>query len=70
MVTHPRLASQLPEMDGPQTLAALKQIDPEVVCCFMSALADAPRIGGAIGFLRKPFALDDLQILLAEHLQE
>jgi CheY-like chemotaxis protein len=27
---------QMAELDGPQTLAALKAIDPDVRCCFMS----------------------------------
>jgi DNA-binding NtrC family response regulator len=51
---------QLREMDGPSTLAALKQINPQVRCCFMSghtgrySVADL-RAMGALAFLPKPF---------------
>jgi CheY-like chemotaxis protein len=31
------LEVQMSGLDGPQTLAALRQIDPHVRCCFMSA---------------------------------
>src|SRR5689334_10356970 len=30
---------QMRGMDGPQTLAALRELDPEVRCCFMSGYA-------------------------------
>src|SRR4051812_18030051 len=28
---------QMPELDGPATLAELRRVDPEVRCCFVSA---------------------------------
>ena len=37
----------MPGMDGPMTLAALRAVDPGLKCCFMS--------GGSI-----PYTLDDL----------
>ena len=56
---------QMPDMDGPQTLAALKAIDPNVVCCFMSSSNGASKLNGAAGFINKPFAsLEDLRKLI------
>jgi CheY-like chemotaxis protein len=66
---HPRrfdlvlLDLHMEEVDGPQTLALLRAVDPEVRCCFMTALPDeysdeALLALGALGVLRKPF--DDL----------
>jgi len=51
---------QMPALDGPATLAALRQIDEVVVCCFMSgdlgkyAVEDLMALR-AHGFLPKPF---------------
>jgi CheY-like chemotaxis protein len=60
---------RMPDMDGPQTMAALKKIDPIVVCCFMSA--DPGRYDsedlirrGASGVIQKPFALEELRQFL------
>jgi CheY-like chemotaxis protein len=52
-------------LDGPATLAALRQIDPEVRCCFMTAFSGdhGPEqliAMGAIGVVEKPFRLDKL----------
>lgn len=51
---------QMPGMDGPATLTALRKIDPEVKCCFMSG--DTGRYTpeellrlGAVQFFHKPF---------------
>ena len=58
---------QMPEMDGPATLAALQKINPAIKCCFMSActgkytsqeLLDM----GADQMMMKPFA--NLPILI------
>jgi CheY-like chemotaxis protein len=55
----------LPEMDGPETLRALRRIDAQVLCCFMSGyrgvcpeeeLAEL----GVARFFTKPFALAQL----------
>jgi CheY-like chemotaxis protein len=66
------LDMRMPAMDGPQTLVALKVIDPEVVCCFMSSsLIPSPdELAGAVGFLAKPFSLEDLRALIATNLGE
>jgi CheY-like chemotaxis protein len=58
-------------VDGPQTLALLRGVDPNVRCCFMTAHPDeysdeALLALGALGVLRKPF--DDL-VGLAELLR-
>jgi CheY-like chemotaxis protein len=50
----------MPGMDGPHTLARLRQVNPAVRCCFMSADAgdyseeDLLALGG-VAFLPKPF---------------
>jgi CheY-like chemotaxis protein len=55
----------LPDLDGPQTLAALRRLDPQVRCCFMGgdtggySVADLLALGAA-GFVRKPFDLPAL----------
>jgi CheY-like chemotaxis protein len=50
----------MPELNGPQTFAALRQIDPDVRVLFMSGGSteygiDGLLAGGAIGFVQKPF---------------
>jgi CheY-like chemotaxis protein len=51
----------MPGMDGPQTLSALRQLDPAVRCCFMSAdsgdysVEELMGLGG-MAFLAKPFS--------------
>jgi CheY-like chemotaxis protein len=56
---------QMPELDGHQTLAALRQISPQVRCCFMSG--DTGRYPtddllrqGALRVFPKPFRLAEL----------
>ena len=57
---------QMPLLDGPKTLARLKEIDPNVVCCLMSAhfgeydFVEIMNLG-AIGLLQKPFNLEQLR---------
>jgi DNA-binding response OmpR family regulator len=56
---------QMPGLDGPDTLATLRTLDPAVRCCFMTGHAD-PRLAarllalGAFHVLHKPFRLDEL----------
>jgi CheY-like chemotaxis protein len=52
-------------LDGPQTLAALRAVRPDLTCCFMTGgggrYADAELLGmGAARVFTKPFSLDDL----------
>lgn len=56
---------QMPEQDGPQTLAALRHLDPQVRCCFMSGDLGRydPRellASGADRIFAKPFGLVEL----------
>src|SRR5688500_1446069 len=51
---------RMPGWDGPQTLAALRQADPEVRCCFMTGhsarYSEGDLVGmGAAGVIGKPF---------------
>jgi CheY-like chemotaxis protein len=67
---------QMPGMDGPETLAALRQIDAEVRYCFMSGDTGQYPIeellrGGATRVFPKPFRLAELtrelwQVLLPD----
>jgi CheY-like chemotaxis protein len=56
---------RMPILDGPQTLAALRQLDPDVRCCFMSAHSgdyshDSLRELGAVHVFTKPFKLTEV----------
>ena len=56
---------RMPDMDGPQTLAALQRINPAVVCCFMSGQAgdhtpESLLALGAVRLFEKPFRTDEL----------
>lgn len=59
----------MPDMDGAQTLIALRQLNPQVCCCFMSSSLsghsemDLLELGAQV-MLRKPFRLIDLDGLL------
>jgi CheY-like chemotaxis protein len=61
----------LPGQDGPQTLQALRALDPKLPCCFMSGHTgryteeDLLALGAARVF-RKPFHLDDLAYTLRQ----
>jgi CheY-like chemotaxis protein len=55
----------MPGCDGPETLAALREYDPDVRACFMTAYAGRYSeqellAFGTLAVLRKPFGLDDL----------
>jgi DNA-binding NtrC family response regulator len=56
---------RMPDLDGPQTLAALQRINPAVACCFMTGHAGeyTPESLLALGALRlfdKPFRLEEI----------
>ena len=59
----------MPELDGPHTLEELRQIDPEVRCCFMSGSGSSLyplhqlRQMGACCFFRKPL---DMTMFLSQ----
>jgi two-component system OmpR family response regulator len=60
---------QMPVMDGAETLLALKQLNPEVVCIFMSGSTgkyDAETLLelGAVDLVPKPFDLRELRDLI------
>jgi CheY-like chemotaxis protein len=59
----------MPRLDGPGALAALRELNPEVLCCFMSGdlgrYTEAwLRAQGAQEVLAKPFRLRDMAQLL------
>jgi CheY-like chemotaxis protein len=56
---------RMPGRDGPDTYAELKQIDPQVACCFMSSDWDPYSEEellemGAVGLMVKPFLINNL----------
>lgn len=60
---------QMPGLDGPHTLDALRELDPKVLACFMSGATGAYtpeelRQQGAACIIAKPFFLDDLANIL------
>jgi CheY-like chemotaxis protein len=60
---------RMPELDGPQTLRALRLVNPAVRAVFMSAESGAytpERLGelGSAAFLEKPFRAADLNAAL------
>jgi CheY-like chemotaxis protein len=63
---------RMPDLDGPRTLAALREVDPHVRCCFMSGdrgsySPEQLLAMGAARVLDKPFAgLDQLAGTLRE----
>lgn len=62
---------RMPDKDGPRTLRALQEIDREVRCCFMSGdighYTEAELLDcGAIGLLRKPFKIEELERFLEQ----
>jgi CheY-like chemotaxis protein len=61
----------MPRLDGPETLAAFRNINPQVRCCFMSGdlgnyneerLFDL----GAVALISKPFQLEDVSRVLRD----
>jgi len=66
---------RMPDLDGPATLAALRSIDPEVRCCFMSGgigryTQEDLLACGAVHVLGKPFALTDVVRVLQQMVSE
>jgi CheY-like chemotaxis protein len=62
---------RMPGMDGPQTLAKLHQLNPQICCCFMSGDLGSYTEGqlgnlGARAVLLKPFHLGQLARVLWE----
>lgn len=62
---------QMPDVDGPGTLAALRQIDPDLRCCMMSGntggyTAAMLQAAGAARVLQKPFRLVEVAQALRE----
>ena len=62
---------RMPGLDGPQTLAALREINPQVRCCFMSGDPGGYTEGGlcdlgAAAVFRKPFCLAEVARVLRE----
>jgi len=59
----------MPEMDGIDTLKALKEIKPDIIAIMMTGLAvedkwqEAMKLG-ALDYLYKPFELSELQTVL------
>jgi DNA-binding response OmpR family regulator len=56
---------RMPDLDGPQTLAALRDHSPQVRCCFMSGdlggyTMEGLRSAGAVDVLQKPFPLREV----------
>src|SRR5262249_1769492 len=56
---------RMPGQDGPQTLRALRRLDPSVVCWFMTGHAgdytgEELLALGAAGLIDKPFRIDDV----------
>jgi CheY-like chemotaxis protein len=66
---------RMPDLDGPQTLAALRALNPGIRACFMSGDTGAYRpedLGqyGAAYFIAKPFRLGDLANVLRSMAQD
>jgi CheY-like chemotaxis protein len=62
---------RMPGLDGPQTLAGLKELNPQVRCCFMSGdlgsyTEERLRNLGAAAVLLKPFRLPEVTQVLWE----
>jgi two-component system cell cycle sensor histidine kinase/response regulator CckA len=58
-------------MDGPQTLAALQELNPQIRCCFMSGHAawyteESLHKWSGVAVLRKPFRLAEVAQVLRE----
>jgi CheY-like chemotaxis protein len=56
---------RMPFLDGPQTLAALRQLNPHVRCCFLTGglgqyTEGQLRDAGAVAVLEKPARLDEV----------
>jgi CheY-like chemotaxis protein len=61
---------RMPGLDGPQTFAALREIDSSMRCCFMSGSVDERQAAellrlGAACVVHKPFVVDQLTPMFA-----
>ena len=61
----------MPGLDGPKTLVALQELNPQIRCCFISGslddyTADRLRKLGAVAVLRKPIHLAEVARVLRE----
>ncbi len=61
----------MPGLDGPQTLAALQELTPQIRCCFMSGYLgsyteERLRDLGAATVFAKPFRVDEVAHVLGE----
>ena len=61
----------LPGMDGPETLAALRELNPAIRCCFMTGQTgrnalQTLRHSGAVAVFTKPFGLAEVAAVLRE----
>jgi CheY-like chemotaxis protein len=62
---------RMPEMDGPQTFAALKELNAEVRCCFVSGdpgeyTVEGLLALGAVAYVSKPFSLAEVEKLVRQ----
>jgi DNA-binding NtrC family response regulator len=65
---------RMPDIDGPQTLAALRRLAPDLRCCFMSGepgvcSTDDLLALGAVAFFPKPFKMAEVARTLREVLE-
>jgi CheY-like chemotaxis protein len=65
---------RMPGLDGPQTLAALRQLNAELRCCFMTGQAglyseDELLNLGAIRVFHKPFQLAEMARVFSQQLK-
>ena len=61
----------MPGLDGPRTLAALQELNPQIRCCFMSGdlgsyTEDRLQSLGAVAVLQKPFRLAEVAEVLRQ----
>jgi CheY-like chemotaxis protein len=66
---------RMPGLSGPETLEALRQLNPQVCCCFMSGESGGytPEMLlalGAVRFLKKPFSLANVVSILWQLVKE
>ncbi len=62
---------RMPRLDGPATLAAIRKIDPQVPCCFMSGFSadyseEELLALGAVRVFDKPFRLHQVIAVLGQ----
>jgi DNA-binding NtrC family response regulator len=68
------LDARMPDIDGPQTLQALRRLRPGLRCCFMSGQSATCSANdllalGALAFFPKPFKMAELARALREVLE-